>query len=155
MSIAVTSPITGAAQTGFTAPTYTNVTDVAPDINGRQYAVTALGGTQTGVRTHAVSDPFTVTFMRPKSPKALQSPNPVTGRYGSVPKNTYSVIIRKGVNFAANQAPEVMLARTYIDVPAGSDAYDSANIRAAISALIGALTQVSAGLGDTLVNGVI
>jgi hypothetical protein len=155
MSIAVTSPITGAAQTGFTAPTYTNVTDVAPDINGRQYAVTALGGTQVGVRTHAVSDPFTVTFTRPKSPKALQSPNPVTGRYGSVPKNTYSVIVRKGANFAANQAPEVVLCRCYIDVPAGADAYDSANIRAAISALVGALTQQSSGLGDMLVNGVI
>lgn len=155
MSIAVTSPITGAAQTGFTTPTYTNVTDVAPDINGRQYAVTALGGTQTGVRTHAVSDPFTVTFTRPKSPKALQSPNPVTGRYGSVPKNTYSCIVRKGANFAANQAPEIVLCRLYVDVPAGSDAYDSANIRAAISALVGALTQQSAGFGDMLVNGVI
>lgn len=155
MSIAVTSPVTGAAQTGFTAPTYTNVVDVAPDINGRQYAVTALGGTQVGVRTHAVSDPFTVTFNRPKAPKALQSPNPVTGRYGSVPKNTYSVIIRKGVNFAANQAPEIMLARCYIDVPAGSDAFDSANVRAAMSLMIGALTQQSAGWGDTLVNGVI
>lgn len=155
MSIAVTSPITGAAQTGFTAPTYTNVTDVAPDINGRQYAVTALGGTQTGVRTHAVSDPFTITFTRPKSPKALQSPNPVTGRYGSVPKNTYSCIVRKGANFAANQAPEIVLCRLYVDVPAGSDAYDSANIRAAISALVGALTQQSAGFGDMLVNGVI
>jgi hypothetical protein len=155
MSIAVTSPVTGSAQTGFTSPTYTNVVDVAPDINGRQYAVTALGGTQAGVRAHAVSDPFTVTFNRPKSPKALQSPNPVTGRYGSVPKNTYSVIVRKGVNFAANQAPEIMLVRCYLDVPAGSDAYDSANIRAAISLLIGALTQQSSGWGDTLVNGVI
>jgi hypothetical protein len=155
MSIALTSPVTGAAQTGFTSPTYTNVVDVAPDINGRQYAVTALGGTQTGVRTHAVSDPFTITFYRPKAPKALQSPNPVTGRYGNVPKNTYSVVLRKGVNFAANQPPEVLITRCSIDVPAGSDAYDSANIRAAMSMLIGSLTQVSAGLGDLLVNGVL
>lgn len=155
MTIAVSSPITGAAQTGFTSPTYTVVDDVAPDINGKQVAVTALGGTQAGVRTHAVSDPFTVTFTRPKSPKALQSPNPVTGRFGSVPKNTYSCIVRKGVNFAANQAPEVMLARLYIDVPAGSDAYDSPNIRAALSALIGSLDQQSSGFGDMLVNGVL
>lgn len=155
MSISLTSPVTGAAETGLTTPTYTHSVDVAPDINGRQYAVTALGGTQTNVRTHAVSDPFTITFMRPKVPKALQTANPVTGRFGSVPKNTYSVILRKGVNFAANQAPEVMLVRMYIDVPAGSDAYDSANIRAAMSMAIGSLTQVSSGLGDTLVNGVI
>lgn len=155
MSIAITSPITGGAQTGLTAPTYTNVTDVAPDINGRQVAVTALGGTQTGVRVHAVSDPFTITFFRPKSPKALPGVNPVTGRYGTIPKNTYTTIVRKGVNYAANQAPEILTVRCSIDVPAGSDAYDSANIRAAISALVGVLTQQSAGLGDLLVNGVI
>lgn len=155
MTIAVSTPVTGAAQTGFTSPTYTVVQDVAPDINGDQNAITALGGTQAGVRTHAVSDPFTVTFTRPKSPKALQSPNPVTGRYGSVPKNTYSVIVRKGVNFAANQAPEIMLARLYIDVPAGADAYDSANVRAALSLLIGALDQQSSGFGDMLVNGIL
>lgn len=155
MSIAITSPITGGAQTGLTSPTYTNVADVAPDINGRQVAVTALGGTQTGVRAHAVSDPFTITFFRPKAPKALQTPNPVTGRYGTVPKNTYTVIVRKGVNFAANQAPEVCTIRCSLDVPAGSDAYDSANIRAAVSALVGVLTQQSSGLGDLLVNGVI
>lgn len=155
MSIAVSSPITGAAQTGFTSPTYTNVADVAPDINGRQYAVTALGGTQTGVRVHAVSDPFTITFFRPRAPKALGTPNPVTGRYGSVPKNTYTVIVRKGVNFAANQAPELMTIRMTLDVPVGSDAYDSANIRAAVSAGLGALSQQASGLGDMLVNGVI
>lgn len=155
MSISVTSPVTGSAQTGFTSPTYTVATDVAPDINGKQYAVTALGGTQTGVRTHAVSDPFTVTVFRPRSPKALGSPNPVTGRYGAVPKNTYSVIVRKGVNYAANQAPEVLICRMALDVPAGSDAYDSANIRAAVSLAVGTLTQQSAGLGDLLVNGVL
>ena len=155
MSIALTTPVTGTAQTGLTSPTYTVATDVAPDINGRQYAVTALGGTQTGVRTHAVSDPFTITFFRPRAPKALQSPNPVTGRYGTVAKNSYTVVLRKGVNFAANQAPEVFITRMVMDVPAGADAYDSANIRAAMSMLIGSLSQQSAGLGDLLINGVI
>jgi len=155
MSIAITSPITGGAQTGLTSPTYTVVTDVAPDINGRQVAVTALGGTQSGVRAHAVSDPFTITAFRPKVPKALQTANPVTGRYGVIPKNTYTWIVRKGVNYAANQAPEVCTLRVTADVPAGADAYDSANIRAAISALVGVLTQQSAGWGDMAVNGVI
>jgi len=155
MSIAITSPITGLAQTGLTSPTYTVATDVAPDINGKQVAVTALGGTQTGVRTHAVSDPFTITFFRPRTPKALQSANPVTGRFGTIPKNTYSIVLRKGVNYAANQAPEVFLARCTFEVPAGSDAYDSANIRAGLSALAGAISQQSAGLGDLLINNVI
>lgn len=155
MTVSVSTPVTGSAQTGLTSPEYTVATDVAPDINGKQYAVTALGGTQTGVRAHAVSDPFTVTISRPKSPKALQGANPVTGRYGTVPKNTYTVLVRKGVNFAANQAPETMLVRMSIDVPAGSDAYDSVNIRAAMSLGIGVLTQITSGLGDTLINGVL
>lgn len=154
MTWSPTTPVTGGAQTGLTDPTYTITQDVAPDVNGKQHAVTALGGTQTSVRTHAVSDPFTVTFVRPKSPKALQSPNAVTGKYTSVPKNTYGVIVRKGVNFAANNAPETAIVRCYIDVPAGSDAYDSVNIRAAISLLVGILTQQSAGVGDTLITGI-
>lgn len=155
MSISITSPITGGNQTGFTSPTYTVVNDVPPDINGRQVAVTALGGTQTNVRVHAVSDPFTITVFRPRALKALGTANPVTGRYSSVQKNTYTIIIRKGVNFAANQAPETVTIRCAIDVPAGSDAYDSANVRAAVSALVGVLNQQTTGLGDLLINGVI
>jgi hypothetical protein len=155
MSIAISSPITGGAQTGLTSPTYTVVADVAPDINGKQDVVTALGGTQTGVRVHAVSDPFTLTVTRPKTPKALPAINPITGRYGTIPKNTYTALIRKGVNIAASQAPQLMLIRVQVDVPAGADAYDSANVRAALSAAIGLLDQQSAGFGDMLVNGVL
>jgi hypothetical protein len=155
MSISVTSPITGGAQTGLTTPTQTVVTDVAPDINGRQYVVTALGGTQTGVRVHSVSDPHSITFYRPKVPKTLQSPNPVTGRYGSIAKNVYGLLLRKGVNFAANNAPDLMLSRLETSVPVGSDAYDSANIRGGLSTMFGAIAQQSAGYGDMCVNGVL
>jgi hypothetical protein len=155
MSIAISSPITGGAQTGLTSPTYTVVPDVAPSINGKQVAVTGLGGTQTGVRTHAVSDPFTIAVFRPGAAKALPVPNPVTGRYGTIPKNVYTTVIRKGVNFAANQPPDTLQISCSVSVPAGSDAYDSANVRAAISALVGVLTQQSAGFGDLTVNGVL
>ncbi len=149
------SALAGGAQTGLTSPTYDLAVDVAPDVNGRQYAVTALGGTQTGVRAHAVSDPFTITFVRPKSPKALPSPNAVTGKYTTPPKNTYGIIVRKGVNFAANNAPSVLIARLTVDVPAGADAYDAVNVRAALSLLIGALDDQSSGMGDMLVNGLL
>ncbi|DAD50715.1 coat protein [ssRNA phage SRR6960803_2] len=148
------SAVTGGAQTGFTTPGYTPTLDTAPDVNGRQHAITALTGTQAGVRSHSSSDPFTVTFYRPKSMKTLQSPNPVTGKYTAVPKNTFGLVIRKGVNFAANNAPQVLVIRTTIDVPAGSDSYDSSNIRAAASLFVGALNQNSAGLGDTLITGI-
>lgn len=155
MTWSPSSPVTGAAQTGFTSPTYTLTTDVAPDVNGKQSAVTAVGGTQAGVRTHSVSDPFTVTFTRPKNPRVLPSANPVTGKYGAIPRNSYTYIVRKGVNFAANQAPDLMVCRLNIDIPAGSDAYDAANVRAALSLLAGALYATSSGAGDTLVTGII
>jgi hypothetical protein len=154
MAIALTSPVTGGAQTGFTAPTYTHVVDVALDTNGKQYAVTALGGTQAGVRIHSASDPFTFLFVRPKVFKAVGKPHPVTGLLQSVPKNTYLIKIAKGAIPLAGQPASVATIRCLIDIPAGSDTADAANLRAAISLLVGALTQLSAGLGDTLVSGV-
>jgi hypothetical protein len=157
MTWSPSSPVTGTDQTGpFTDPTFTLTQDVAPDTNGKQHAVTATGGTiPVAVRTHSVSDPFTVTFTKPKTPRSLQSANPTTGRYGSVPRNTYSFIVRKGVNFAANQAPETAILRCYIDVPAGADSYDPANVRAMVSLASGILNQQGSGVGDTVVNGIL
>lgn len=156
MAINVTSPITGAAQTGLTSPTYTVTADVAPPGNpGEQVAVTALGGTQTGVTAHSVASPFTINFTRPASPRVLGNPNPVTGIVSNVPKNTYKVITRKGVLPLAGQPFQVMNITTTIDVPAGADTADAANIRAALSAHFGALAQQSAGVGDLTINGVL
>jgi hypothetical protein len=59
------------------------------------------------------------------------------------------------VNFAANNAPDLFLMRLEMSVPAGSDAYDSANIRAAMSLLAGILSQQSSGAGDSLATGII
>lgn len=155
MTVNVTSPITGSAQTGLTSPTYTIVTDTAPDNNGKQYAVTVLGGTQTGVVAHSVAAPFTITATRPKVLKSLANPNPVTNIVGNVGRNEYKVITRKGVLPLAGQPYQTMLITTSISVPAGSDLADAPNVRAAISAHLGALAQQSAGLGDTSVSGVI
>lgn len=155
MTWSPSTPVTGGAQTGLTSPTYTLTADIAPDVNGKQHAVTALGGTQTGVRSHSVSDPFTMTWNRPKNPRVLPSPNPTTGKYPPIPRNVHTCIIRKGVNFAANNAPDIMLIRCEISVPAGADAYDAANVRAAVSLLVGALNNQSAGAGDALVTGII
>lgn len=154
MTVTVTSPITGSAQTGLTSPTYTHVADTAPDTNGKQYAVTALGGTQTGVDVHSVARPFTITVTRPKVLKTLQALG-VSGVLRNVGKNTYGVLTRKGVLPLAGQASIPLLIRTTIEVPAGADLADPANVRAALSAHLGALAQVSAGLGDTSVSGVI
>lgn len=150
----LTSPITGQAQTGFTSPTYTHTTDVAPDANGRQVAVTALGGTQAGVVAHSVAAPFTLTFWKPKTSKVLGNPNVNTGVIANVPRNVYKLVTRKGVLPLAGQPYQTMLVTSIIEVPAGADTADSANVRAALSAHFGALVQQSAGIGDTAVTGV-
>lgn len=156
MSIAWTSPITGQAQTGLTSPTYTTTADTAPAGNpGKQVAVTALGGTQTGVTTHSVASPFTLNFTRPSNLRVLGNPNPTTGVIAQVPTNTYKLITRKGVLPLAGQPYKVMVVSTTIDVPAGSDTADAPNIRAALSAHFGSLVQQSAGFGDLCVNGVL
>lgn len=148
--------ITGTAQTGLTSPTYTVSADTAPPGNpGKQVAVTALGGTQTGVTTHTVASPFTLNATRPGTLKVLGIPNPVTGVISVVPVNTYKLITRKGVLPLAGQSYRVMNITTSIDVPAGADLADAPNIRAACSAHFGALSQQSAGLGDLCISGIL
>lgn len=154
MAWSPSSPVTGATQTGLTSPTYTLTDDVAPDNNGKQKAITALGGTQTGVVTSSVAAPFTATFVKPKAFKALGKPNPVTGLIGSVPRNVYKLITRKGVLPLAGQPYATMLVTTIIEVPAGADVADPEDVRAALSLHIGLLSQQSAGIGDTAVSGV-
>lgn len=150
----LTTPITGSAQTGLTSPTYTITADTAMDVNGKAVAITALGGTQTGVTAHSVASPFSIVFWRPKIYKILGKTNPVTGLLPSVPVNTFKVITKKGVLPLAGQPFAPLRITTIVEIPAGSDVADAPNVRAAFSAHIGALTQQSAGFGDTAVTGV-
>lgn len=153
MAFAPTSPITGSSQTGLTSPTYSIMADSAPDVNGKQYYIAALGGTQPSVLAHTVAAPFTVSMFRPKALKTLNPVNPVTGVLRSVPMNTYKVITRKGVLPLAGQSYKTAVLKTEFDVPAGSDLADPISLRAAISAHIGLLTQISASLGDSVLTG--
>lgn len=157
MSLSLTSPVTGGAQTGFTSPTYTLATDASPNgSSGKQYAVSAIGGTQAGVDTSSSpSRPFTINLARPAVLRQLPPVNGATGVLPSVPKNTYKVIVRKGVTPLAGQAAQVLVATVTIDVPAGADTADAPNVRAALSLLIGGINSISAGIGDTAVSGVI
>ncbi len=152
MSIAITSPITGATQTGLTSPTYTVVTDQAPDVNAKQVYVSTGGGTQTNVRYHAASDPFTISFWRDKVVKTLGALG-LNGQYTNVPVNRQKCITRKGVLIASGEQPRVMIIRTEVEVPAGAESYDTVNMRAAMSAHFGALAQQSAGWGESLTAG--
>jgi hypothetical protein len=151
----LTSPITGSAQTGLTSPTYTHVVDVAPDGNGRQVAVTALGGTQTSVRVSSAGDPFTINWVRPKSLRGAPSVNPVTNLIGNAPRNVWKLITRKGVIPLAGQAPQPMIITTETSIPGGAESADPANVRAGCSAHYGAFAQQSAAFGDSMVTGVL
>lgn len=155
MSFGPSSPITGASQTGLTSPTYTIVADTPPNNHSEQYAVTTLGGTQTGVVAHSVSSPFTLTMERPAQFRVLGTPNPVTGIVANVPRNVYKVRTRKGVVPLSGQPVVPMMIETIISVPAGADVADPTSVRAALSAHIGLLNAESAGIGDTTIDGVL
>lgn len=154
MAFAPSTPVTGGPQTGFTSPTYTITADTPPDVNAKQYVVTALGGTQAGVNSHSIAAPFTVSMFRPKVFKTLK---PVNSQnvLPEVPYNTFKVITRKGVLPLAGQAARNMVVTTTIELPAGSDLADAPNVRAALSLHIGTLWAQSAGVGDTGVSGVL
>jgi hypothetical protein len=156
MSIALNSPITGLAQTGFATPTYTVATDTAPAGNpGKQVVVTALGGTQTGVTVHSVQSPFTINFTRPANLRTLGAANPVTGVISSIPSNVYKVIGRKGVTPASGLPARTATCEVIVTVPSGADSFDAPNIRALLSATLGAASQQVSGFGDMCVNGVL
>lgn len=149
-----TSPVTGAVVPGFTSPTFTLTLDRAPDGKGIQHAVTALGGTQVGVVPTSASIPFLHKYVKPEKLKYLGAVNPVTGLLRSVPRNNHSLLTIKGVIPLAGQPSVNMFIRTIIEIPAGSEIADVANVKAAISAHVGLLSQQATGLCDTIVSNV-
>lgn len=154
MSIALASPVNGGGQTGFTSPTYGVAVDNAPDTNAKAWYVNSIGGTQVGVTIHGASSPFSIAFFRPKTIKIVPYRNPATGQaIGTVGKNTYKVVVLKGVTPYLNAPTEIAIGRVELSIPAGADSYDPANVRALLSMLIGALGQIGSGLGDTTISG--
>jgi hypothetical protein len=148
------SSTTGGTVTGFTTPTFTLVDDTAPTINGKQKAVSALGGTQGTASANTISKPFTVTFYKPQVPKALPPANPLSGLRGSIPNNQYKLIIRKG-GYVDSGVPAVAVCRLTIDIPAGMDSYASDDVKSMISFLVGILNEESADLAETVLTGVL
>lgn len=155
MAFAPASPITGAAITGLTSPTYTHVSDTAPNINGKQFAVTQTGGTQTGVDVNSVSKPFTFTMFRPPQLRTLPPANPVTGVVKNIPVNVYKLVTRKGALPSANQQTQVMNVTTIITVPAGCDTYEPEEIRAMLSLHFGVSWAQADGIASTVITGVL
>lgn len=156
MAFSLSSPVTGGAQTGFTSPTYTVTADQAPNNNSKQYAITALGGTQANVDVHSVSKPFTTTLFRPAQFKVLPPANPLTGLVKRLDLvNVWRLLTRKGAQPLANNPNSLLKIYTVFEIPAGVDTYEPEEVRAALSAHIGVLNQTSAALGDSLITGII
>lgn len=153
MSFSPSSPVTGAAITGLTSPTYTLTADTAPAANAKQYYVSALGGTQAGVTTHSVGSPFTLSMWRPLTLQIVSFFNSFTGFTKKNPKNSYKVITRKGVTPVAGAAVEVALCTVTIEVPAGAESYDAVNVKALLSAAFGATWATAQGISDTAATG--
>jgi hypothetical protein len=151
MPFAPTSPVTGAPEVGLTLPTYTLVADVAPAAHGKQYYVSALGGTQTGVEVNSLSNPFTMTFFKVASPKTLPAVN-ASGGLSSVPKNVFKWNVRKGLEVLSGQPRQVGLFELSMSLPAGSDITDPESVRAAMSLLFGVGWADASAIGTILIN---
>lgn len=153
MTLSVSSPVTGAAITGLTSPTYTLADDVALTDNALQYAVTALGGTQSTVLTSNIDTPFTVTVVRPSKWKSY-----VMNLVGRAPvMNRINLIIRKGL--ASNAADGSSLTGVgnvtiSVNVPAGAVSVDPNSVRAMLSLASGVFEAKIGGIFDTLNTGV-
>lgn len=155
MSYNISGTVTGGTQTGFTTPGYTVTADTAPDVRSKQWAVTALTGTQAGVTVHSVNAPFTHTCRRPSLLKTISTAllNGVTGQYSRVPFNEYVQITRKAAQVALGQWV-VNEFRTTSKIYANTETYDAANVRAGISLHLGATWANAAGMGDLATSGI-
>lgn len=154
MALSLSSPVTGAAQTGLTTPGFVIVADTPPAINMKQWVVSSIAGTQPGVLAHTLSSPFFLSVTKPLQTKMLGTVNPSTGLLRAVPMNTYVVQEHKGVIHYAGQPASKVRYRLIIDAPAGSDTADPNSVRSGLSFFIGSVSQISAALGDLIVTGV-
>lgn len=136
----LTTLITGVAVTGLTSPTYTLTADTPPTNNARQSIVTTLGGTQTNVRTHSPSDPFSITATKPVVPVAYPKAN-AQGVLGKVGRNKYAFLLRKGTYPLVGQSPQVSDLRIEFNVVSGADVNDKVNLAALLSAGAALLTR--------------
>jgi len=153
MTIAMTSPVAGATVAGLTSPTYSVAVDQAPNTNSKQWYVSAIGGTQTGVDAgSSATKPWTFTWSRPAQIKTLNAVDS-NGVIRQVAFNTYEYLMRRGFIPLAGQAVRVANWRTQMPVLAGSDTADAQNIRAAVSSYIGGLNQQASGLAESMITG--
>jgi len=154
MALTITSPITGAAMTGFTAPTHTHVSGTAPQYNGNQRLITSLGGTQTGAQVNSTTVPFRLNFVTPQVIKGPAPLNSVTNKLAGNNRNKWLFLGQKGgLLLPSSYVYDQLNARLELDVPAGLETASPGEIKSFLSAFIGALWGNSASLADTIIAG--
>jgi len=150
----LTSPVTGAAISGLTSPSYTVTSVAAQAANQKSWNITALGGTQSGVDAHSLSRPFTFTMQHPKRPAVVGTVNAIAQTVSQVPVNSYVYRTRKGVTPVSGlSVNRISSAETTVNVPAGSELSDLVNLRAMLSCHVGCLTQIVDQIDDAIVAG--
>lgn len=148
--------ITGSAITGLTTPTYTLTLD-SSDVNSKTWAVTGLGGTQTGVSVHKNEMPFKASVRRPARIKTPGARNGVTGAYLQGGKNEYHYKFIKGANVLAafgGAQYDNILGDIRISVPAAIG-NDPAQLDAFFSFIGGFIANTLQGARDTAGNSVL
>lgn len=155
MAFNPSSPLTGTIVAGLTSPTFTLTSDqpTAP-VRQKQWIVTALGGTQTGVETHSLSKPFVITATKPEKIRLQGAPDSL-GRQRVVYYNKWNFLTRIGCKI--NAAGQVAVARysTDVTVPVGAETYDPVTIRSGLSCHAGMLVNQADGIVSTVTVGTI
>lgn len=152
--VSLTSPVVGTAVTGLTSPTYTLASDTAPDASsGKQWVVTAIGGTQTGVAANSLLNPFTVTYTRPKTFKSLSAIDTASAGLVSLPRNEFSLLIRKGSIINSVSGRTVDMFRLSSGISPQSGYYTRNEVKAALSLLSGAIAANLDSLVDSMFDG--
>jgi len=127
-----TSPLSGATVTGLTTPTYTLAADTTTDGRTKQFYVSALGGTQTGVVVHSSELPFLINVKKAFKVAVLGAVSALTG-IRSIPKTSYVRNTIKGVFVDTLGNKAIAQIKTIMDIPAGAITQDYNSILAMIS----------------------
>lgn len=154
MTALLVSPITGAAVTGLTSPTYTVVAGRAPDMATELWAVSALGGTQAGVTANSPSSPFWLSWRAPKQWRYAGIPDNA-GVLRNVPYNVWNIDVRKGMLPLAGQAPLPAYIKMQVGFPAGADLADPLSMKAMWSFTTGALWAGASDQAISFVSGIL
>lgn len=147
MPINITTAVTGTVLNGFTTPGYTLTEDRGPNNWTKQSIVSALTGTQTGVRTHSPSDPFTISVSKQAQPVGAPKAG-YNGVLGKVGRNKIEFFFRKGTIPLAGQAAQVSDLRITTNVVSGAETADVANLAALYSMASALLAREASNLLD-------